>query len=107
MRAKRYGTYRIVQCNSAILKHHPAVTCEKKLIVFSLKYGVTDPVRIYYQVRNALYMTSEYKSLRAFSIVVVKILKIIILFENKKNYTEYVLRAFKDYKLNITGKFEG
>ena len=31
LRAKRYGTYRIVQCGSAVLKHQPAVTCEKSL----------------------------------------------------------------------------
>lgn len=103
LRVKQLG-YRIIRCNNAILIHSPAITHQIKIGTKVLKYGVAPPLRIYYQVRNALYMFSEYKNVKSIGIVIIKLMKIILLFGEKRKYLRYFTRAIADYRAGITGK---
>lgn len=99
LRVKKRG-YKIIRCNNAILVHAPAMTQKK----WGLSYGVASPTRIYYQVRNAMYMFRKYKNIRSLLIVMIKLVKILVLFNNKKEYFRKVKKAIFDYKHGITGK---
>ena len=105
LRAKRYG-YKILQCNEAILIHNPGITKKKNIFGLEYKYGYMSPERMYYQVRNLSYISKEYKSVKAQIIILIKFLKIILLFDNKKDFIKYFKRAIDDYKNNKTGKID-
>lgn len=98
--------YDVVRCNEAVLKHSPAQTKVKNLGIKKLKYGYASPARIYYQVRNALDMYKRFNSFKAFKIVIVKFLKIVLLFDKKKVYLRYFNRAIRDYRVNKYGVLE-
>lgn len=89
---------KILRCNNAILNHCPATTSEIRIFIWTLKYGVAPPIRIYYQVRNALYMFEKYHNLKSLQIIFIKLLKIIFLFQEKTRYFKAFKDAFKDYK---------
>ena len=104
LRARR-KKFKILQCNEALLIHNPGITKEKKILGLKYKYGFMSEQRMYYQVRNLMYIGYEYKCIRALIIVLVKYLKIVLLFENKKNYFKAFHKGIKDYKKNIKGKY--
>lgn len=103
LRARKNG-YKILQCNKAVLIHNPGITKAKKFLFKEYKYGYMSTTRMYYQVRNLRYLVKEYKSFRAGIIILIKFMKIIILFENKKEYIKYFIKGIKDSKNNIYGK---
>lgn len=105
LRAREHG-YKILRCNEAILNHTPAETKKIKIFGHFLKYGYAPPLRIYYQVRNAMFMYSEYKNIKSINIILIKLLKIILLFDNKKKYFHYFFKAISDYKNGKLGKLE-
>lgn len=105
LRAKESG-YRIIRCNKAVLLHNPGITKEIKIFGKTFKYGYASKTRIYYQVRNALYMFKKYHNARALGIVAVKIGKVVLLFDNKKEYINILKKAFCDYKRGTTGKLD-
>lgn len=105
LRVKKNG-YKIVRCNEAILIHNPGITKCKKIAFLNLKYGYAVPIRIYYQIRNSLYMFNEYHNIKSLFIIVIKISKIILLFDDKKEFLKFVSNAFSDYKRHIVGKIE-
>ncbi|WP_034785310.1 glycosyltransferase [Eubacterium xylanophilum] len=94
----------ILRCNEAILNHHPAETRERKFIYFSLKYGVASPIRYYYQARNLMWTAKKYKSFKMYQILIIKLFKILLLFDNKKKYLDYYFIGIKDANSNSLGK---
>lgn len=105
LRAKRNG-YKIIRCNKAILIHNPGITKYKKILGINIKYGYASPVRIYYQIRNALYMYKKYGNIRSLCIVAIKLLKIILFYDNKKEFFTFAIRGISDYKNNVCGKIK-
>lgn len=105
LRVKKNG-YAIVRCNEAILNHNPAITREICIFRKKYKYGYASPIRIYYQVRNALYMFRKYHNIHSIQIVIIKFAKILILFDNKKMFLNYFFMAMNDCMKNISGKKE-
>lgn len=102
LRARKLG-YKILQCNNAILFHNPGVTKIKKILSIEYKYGYMSPTRMYYQVRNLSYIAKEYKSLKAYGIIWIKFLKILLLFDNKKEFFISFNKGIKDFKNNKFG----
>ena len=99
----RNNNYKILRCNKALLKHNPGIT---KKTFFGFKYGYCSTNRIYYQIRNLLYISKVYLNLRAKLIVIYKIFKIMFLFDNKKEYFKMIKLAINDFKINKLGKIE-
>lgn len=93
--------YSIYECGEAILHHNPGIT--KKFIF--IKYGYCSPLRIYYQVRNLLWINKEYKSIKMLIILLYKLIKILFLFDHKKEFLIMYKKGIIDYKNNRFGKY--
>lgn len=105
LRARKNG-YKIIQCGEAILEHSPAITKEKKIFGKKIQFGYCSPIRIYYQARNLLWTAKKYKSIKMLEILIVKLLKILLLFDNKKKFLKYYAKGIKDCIKNRFGKGE-
>jgi len=102
IRAKQ-NNYKVIECGKAILHHSPAIT---KKTFFGFKYGYCNSTRIYYQVRNLLWISKKYKSLKMKLIVGYKLFKILFLFDNKKEYLKMFKLGVVDFKKNRLGKLK-
>lgn len=96
--------YHIVQCAKALLNHNPGITKTKKILFFKYKYGYMSPLRLYYQVRNLLQLSKEYKSFYLFAFAMWKIFKVVFFFDSKKNHLKAALKAVCDFKNKRFGK---
>ncbi|MDM8334502.1 glycosyltransferase [Limosilactobacillus panis] len=94
----RKNNFKLIRCNKAVLNHHPAKTESKNLFILKLKYGVASPTRYYYQARNLLWTGREYKSALMYTYLLIKYLKIVLLFDNKKEYLKYFKKGLRDAK---------
>ena len=106
LRARKNG-YNVLQCNKARLIHCPGITKTKKILFKKYKYGYMSPIRMYYQIRNLSVIAKEYKSIKAHGILIIKFLKIIILFDKKKKFLKMYYKGIKDSKCNNYGKYMG
>lgn len=106
LRTRKKG-YKIIQCNNAKLIHCPGITRTKKILFKEYKYGYMSPIRMYYQIRNLSVIAKEYKSIKAYEILAIKFLKIIILFDKKKQFLKMYNKGIKDAKSNNYGKYMG
>ena len=93
--------YKIIECGNAVLYHRPATT---KRTFFGFKYGYCNSTRIYYQVRNLLWISKRYCNLKMILIVIYKLFKIVFLFDNKIEYLRMFRLGVKDYKKDRLGK---
>lgn len=105
LRARKNG-YKILQCNNAKLIHNPGITKTKRILWIDYKYGYMSPTRMYYQVRNLSAIAKEYNSTKAKIIILIKYMKIVLLFENKKEFLKSFRKAKNDFKNNIYGKIK-
>ncbi|MBT8847470.1 hypothetical protein BTH55_03930 [Lactobacillus delbrueckii subsp. bulgaricus] len=95
-----------LQVNDAILIHRPAITKVANLGFFKLKYGTASPLRYYYQGRNLLYTGEKYNNHKMYVTLAVKWLKIVLLFDNKKEYLKLFKQGIRDAKSGKLGKYE-
>lgn len=95
---------KLIQVDDAILVHQPATTKELNLGFFKLKYGVASPVRYYYQSRNLLWTAKKYRSRPLYKNLIVKWLKIVLLFNDKSEYLKLFRQGIRDAKNNKLGK---
>lgn len=100
----RQCKYKIIECTDAVLTHKPADTKCVKILWKTIKYGSAPPIRYYYQVRNLSYLISKYHSIKMLALLFVKIAKIVLLFDNKKEYLKMVKKARYDYKYKQFGR---
>lgn len=103
LRCNKKG-YKIIQSGEAVLEHSPAITKSKKILGKELKYGYCSKTRIYYQARNLLWTARKYKSINMYIILIVKWLKILLLFDKKKEFFRAYNKGIKDCKNNRFGK---
>ena len=101
LRCRKMG-YKVIQCREAIVHHHPANTKELNLGIIKLKYGWDRPVRYYYKVRADVYMLKNYVSLYCVADLIVKFIKIITLFDEKKVYLNAYRNGMRDA---LVGRF--
>lgn len=102
-RARKNG-FLIVQCAGAILQHNPGITKVKKLLFINYKYGYMSPLRLYYQVRNLLQLSREYRSLYLFLLVLWKVFKVVFFFETKREHLKAVSAGIRDCRKGVFGK---
>ena len=93
--------YKVVECGKAILYHKPATT---KKTFFGFKYGYCNSIRIYYQVRNLLWISKKYCNFKMILIVMYKLFKILFLFDDKSEYLKMFKLGVKDFKKDRLGK---
>ncbi len=96
--------YKIIECSGAVLNHRPAETYEVKLfgkIVF--KCGKDNPQRYYYQFRSAYYINKKYHILHNFPFQMYKLLKVVLFFDNKKEYFKMIKLGIYDAKRGFYG----
>lgn len=96
IRGNKMG-YSVIECGEAILSHNPAETHVVKIknrVI--LKYGYAEPQRYYYQIRSCMWIFRKYHTLNMLKIMIMKLLKIILLFDNKKAYMKAYYRGIKD-----------
>lgn len=105
LRARKAG-YQIIRCNKAVLNHAPATTKKFCIGSFNIKYGVASPVRYYYQVRNLYWTAREYKNIYMFGFMIIKFLKILLFFDNKKKYLQFCMQGVRDAKENRLGSYD-
>lgn len=98
--------YKIIRVNQAVLDHKPAETREWKCGPLKVKYGVAAPIRYYYQARNLLWTAKKYNSKPLYKNLLVKWLKIMLLFDNKKEYIRAFRMGIRDANNNKMGKME-
>lgn len=103
LRMRKHG-YDLIRCNEAVLVHSPAQTDSKKILFKNIKYGVASPVRYYYQARNLLWVGKKYNSIKLYTNLLVKLLKILILFNNKTQYLKYFNKGIRDAEDNRLGE---
>lgn len=100
----RTSGYKLIRINDAILDHRPASTRELKFGPIAVKYGIAPPIRYYYQSRNLLWTAKKYHCKTLYKNLMVKWLKIVLLFDNKNNYLKAFHQGIKDAKANKLGK---
>ena len=94
----------LIRLNSAVLNHQPATTKILKIGPIKLKYGIAAPIRYYYQARNLLWTAKKYKNNKFYFLLVIKWLKIVLFFNNKKIYLHAFNKGIKDANHNRLGK---
>ncbi len=98
---------KIIRCNDAIIIHQPAITKEIRLGNKTIRYGTAAPVRYYYQIRNLLWGAIKYKYPYFLFMFIAKWVKIIFLFDNKREYIKYGIKAVKDAFHSNLGAYTG
>lgn len=105
LRARKKG-YKIIQCTKAELIHNPGIEKTKRILFWNYKYGYMSEKRLYYQIRNLSQIWKEYKCFKALLIILLKFLKILLLFDDKLLYFKYFRLARKDFKNNKFGEIK-
>lgn len=104
MRVKKQG-YKIIECSEAVLNHNPAETRELKIFgkcIFA--YGIDPPKRFYYQFRTSYYIHQLYGLSWNDFFMLYKYLKVVFLFEHKREYFNAIGKGIKDAKRGYYGK---
>lgn len=82
--------YSIIECGQALMHHMPCKTGKRKIFNKTYKYGYDSPKRYHGHARALTYIWHTYHSPYEFFFYIYKFLKIIFLFDNKKQYiSEY------------------
>ena len=97
----RKKKYKIISCGNIKVIHNPGIT--KKTKFLNIKYGYCNKFRIYYQARNLLWTARKYKNIKMLAILFYKLIKIILFFDNKKQFLYYYFKGIKDCKQNKWG----
>lgn len=105
-RLKQLG-YRVLECREAVLIHKPAVTRTKRILWYSLKYGWDKPVRYYYQARADVFINAHYKTNYGKKDMLIRFMKILLLFDNKKEYLSMFRQGIMDARRGKWGAYEG
>ena len=106
LRVKKNG-YRIIECSEAVLNHKPAETYAVTLFGKTLfKCGKDNPQRYYYQFRSGYYVYKKYHSFYCFAFHIYKWLKVVLFFDNKKEYFKMINLGIQDAKRGFFGNIK-
>ena len=94
--ARQHG-YDIMECGQAILAHQPAKT--KIAEIFGktlLKYGYAYPERYCSSARASVFLWKEYRDIYSLLFHIYHFLKILLLFDNKREYMRQFWQGTKE-----------
>ena len=106
LRARKAG-YKFMEISEALIHHQPAST--RRLKVFGrtiFSYGIDSPIRYYYQFRSGYYIHSLYHDVRQDAFMLFKLLKVIFLFDNKREYLRLHKKAKEDFLAGYFGSYD-
>lgn len=104
LRARNNG-YKIIECSEAVLNHKPADTFNVKIFGKTvMRCGIDMPQRYYYQFRSAYYICKKYHSFYCFAFSIYKWMKVVLFFDNKKEYFQMIRLGIYDAKHGFYGK---
>lgn len=109
LRLRKNG-FKIIRVNSSILNHNEANLMEKSFWGKKVYPPNHKPFRWYYKVRNFFYMKNQYKNDFAEYFKAEKknirnnIIKLILFEPEKLLKLKFIVKGFRDYQKNITGK---
>lgn len=101
LRLKR-NHYLVLQYNNYSVYHNPGITKCK----YGVKYGFIGVNRFYYQIRNLCLLFHIYHYWKILFILCMKFIKVLLFFDNKKEYFKISRIAFLDYKNKKFGEKE-
>jgi rhamnosyltransferase len=103
----RESGFKVLQINTIRLRHKLGDSVAIKIFGKSFfSYISHNPVRNYYFVRNGLLLFYKYKSdYSILKLILKEIVKISLFEDNKINRLTLIIKAFKHFKNNITGKY--
>lgn len=105
IRLRNFG-YSIVRINNLYILHE--VGHGKSIKLFNKQISIMNhaPFRLYYIIRNYLYIGEKYHSMPYWATEVAKRILIVIIFEhNKLPKMKYILQGLKDFKRHNMGKY--
>ena len=105
LRLRKKG-YRVLECREAVLIHKPAITMEKKILWYTLKYGWDKPVRYYYTVRADVFIDKHYKTWCAKADLLKRLMKILLLFGDKREYLKMYWQGILDAQRGRWGIYQ-
>lgn len=89
--------YKTIEIGEAILNHHPADTHSIKLFGKEIfKYGYASPYRYYLQAKSLIWVAFKYKAYEQLGTYIYKWLKVLFLFDNKKEYIKQIHKGTKE-----------
>lgn len=96
IRAQKRG-YAFIECGDAVLNHIPGETREFHILGRTLlRYGYHSPQRYYAQARSLVWIVMKHKTLYEFAFYCYKLLKIIFLFDHKRDFLLQYMRGTRD-----------
>lgn len=96
IRARRKG-FEFVECGDAVLNHAPGETREFRILGRTVfRYGYHSPQRYYAQARALVWIVMKYRTAYEFAFYCYKFLKIIFLFQHKKEFLLQYTRGTRD-----------
>lgn len=103
----RKNRYRIIECSEAVLNHKPAETLNVAILGKTVfRCGIDSPQRYYYQFRSAYYIFKKYHNFYCFAFHVYKLLKVVLFFDNKKEYFKMINQGIRDAKSEFYGNIK-
>lgn len=99
--------YNIIECSEAVLNHCPAETFKVQICGKTIfKCGIDKPERYYYQFRSAYYINCKYHDIYNLFFHVYKLIKVLFLFKNKKEYLRLIRFGIIDAKRGFFGNIK-
>lgn len=94
-RAREHG-FVVIEIADAKLNHHPGETRSVQICGKRLKYGVASPWRYYMQARAIVWLILKYHQMNDVFRYISKWCKVILLFDNKKEYITEMINGSKE-----------
>lgn len=88
--------YRILECGQAVMEHMPCKTHTLSVLGRKFMYGYDSVKRYYGHGRSLAFLIKRYKTAYEFLFYIYKLLKILFLFDHKKEYLCAYIRGTKD-----------
>lgn len=105
LRLRNFG-YTIVRINSLYILHEVGHGKSIKLLNKQISIMNHAPFRLYYIIRNYLYIGKKYHNMPHWATEVAKRILIVIIFEHDRlQKMKYILQGIKDFKRHYMGKY--
>jgi len=107
----RLNNYKVIRFNNLVLNHNLGKVVKYNLIFKKGFFNIHSPLRLYYIVRDGLYLSKKYKEIDFFKTIFLPVFKtkLIHLFIIRDSFfkrIKYIIKGYIDYKKGKKGKIE-
>lgn len=100
----RNAGYKLIEVEDAVLVHNPGI--EKSLFKGKVLYGWQPAYRYYYVIGSLWKTFIDYNDAECLFIILLKLSKVLFLFDDKKEYFMFSIRGFFDAKNGCLGQID-